>query len=151
MHRSKHFKAYCAKWAHRIALTIYGARMVTVPPAGVKRFALRLYRSAKGAASEDEINDAMLKVQNAILSEYTYHSVRMWKFCNGTVIRLFFQLAIQHSWVKFEEFPRLEFQRRLFGVLRRASDDADVNARVDAFFTQVHGEYRTVIVSHSLE
>jgi hypothetical protein len=148
MYRSKHFKAYCAKWAHRIALAIYGARMVTVPPAGVKRFAMRLYRSAKGATSEDELNDAMLQVQIAILSEYTYHSIRMWKFCDGAVIRLFFQLAIQHSWVRFENFPRRSFQKRLFGVLRKASDDADVNARVDAFFTRVHGEY--TIVSRSL-
>ena len=136
-------KAFCKRYARKIALTIYGARMVTISPVGVKRFAARLFSSAKDAGTEDEINDALQKTQREILGEYRNHSLRMWSFCGRCVIRLYVELAIQYPWVEFDSPNRLNVQRRLFRVLRKATDDADVNTQRDLFLTAVRIGYST--------
>ncbi len=113
-------KSYCARHAHRISLVIYASRKVKVSPAGVKRFAVRLFRSAKDASTEEQANDAMFVVQQAILREHKYHSFGMWKFCTRVVFCC--------EWTSVEEFRRR--RRELFQQLRCAQDDADVKERL---------------------
>ena len=133
--RSRLLKTYCARLAKKIALVIYAGRMVTINCRGVKRFAARLFRSARDSSTEEQANNALFLEQTAILGEYRFHSVHMWKFCGSCVIRLLHQLQDRAT---FQDVPL--FRKRLFHVLRKASDDAEINARVDAFFTAVHGD-----------
>ena len=133
--RSRLLKTYCARLAKKIALVIYAGRMVTINSRVVKRFAARLFRSARDSSTEEQANNALFLEQTTILGEYRFYSASMWKFCGSCVIRLLHQL---HDRATFQDFPRL--RSSLFHALRKASDDADINARVDAFFTAVHAE-----------
>ena len=137
--KGKLLKTYCYHLADRLSLVIYASKKITVSFPRVKRFARRLYRSARHATTEEEANDCMFEVQKAIIKEYEYHSLKMWNFCGKAVVRLSLLVAMNSSSVKFSDVPVL--RKRLFRSLSKASNDHDVNARASDFFKQVLDEY----------
>ena len=137
--QGKYLKACCDKLAHKISLVIYACKMVSVNPVRVKSFSRRLYSSIEHATTEDEVNDKLLETQEAILEEYTYHSLKMWKFCGEAVMRLSLLIALHSGSFMFSEIPML--QKRMFRSLRKARNNAGVNARGARFFQKVLDGY----------
>lgn len=128
-------RTYCCHLADRIALIIYASKKITISLPQKRRFAMRLFRSARRAPTPEAADDRLFEVQQAIFAEYQYHSLRMWAFCGAAVVRLSFQIAaFGGREVRFSEVPAL--RRSLFRYLRKARDDEEVNARVGLFFNR---------------
>ncbi len=139
IHDEAWFESFCAHRVNKIALLIYVRTKSSVSSARMDRFFDRLMKSVKGAKSERESEDLFYAMEDRILSEHKFFTYRMWKFCGQAVMRLLFQLHRERRTLAGREFPVLK--RRLFSLLRKAVDDADVNARVDAFCKKVRGKY----------
>lgn len=129
------FKSFCTQRANKIALLIYARTMSSVSSTRKNLFFHRLFRSVRGAKTDAETEDRYYAMEEKILREHKYFTHKMWMFCGSAVLRLSYQIGK----VTVREFSIL--RRRLFRVLRRAKDDVDVNARVEAFFRQVRKEH----------
>ncbi len=132
------FRKFCTERVNKISLMIYARTMCTVSPTRMNLFYDRLFNSAMGAKTDKETEDRFYAMEERILREHSFFTHRMWKYCGAAVMRLCYQIS-GGSKVKVREF--LVLRRRLFRLVRRARDDADVNARVEAFYLKIRQEY----------
>jgi len=153
LEKEEWFKKFCSERVHKISLMIYARTQSTVSFARRDLFYDRLIDSVTGPGTDEEKEDRYYAMEAQILGEHKFFTYRMWKFCGSTVMRLCYQVGISASTagsssdsdgnvveIKVGEFIIL--RRRLFRALRGATDDADVNARVEAFYKKVLLEYR---------
>ena len=148
LEKEEWFKKFCSERVHKISLLIYNRTQSTVSLARRDLFYDRLIDSVSGPGTEQEKEDRYYAMEARILAEHKFFTYRMWKFCGSTVMRLCYQVGIAGSGgekkkmveIRVGEF--LILRRRLFRALRGATDDADVNARVEAFYEKVLMEYR---------
>lgn len=133
----KWFKRFCAHRVEKMALIIYARTMSTVSPERKARFFRRLMRCVKGAKTDKESEDLYYAMEDKILSDHRFFHFKMWNFCGQTAMRLSYQF--RNGTILMSEFRKL--RRRLFRILRKCADDADINAKAAAFFEKVRGEF----------
>ena len=139
MSRLNRLKRFCIKRSSKLALFVYARTMVRVSPFRVKKFADRLFECAKVTLDDDEANTLLSAMETSILKENSFFSVRMWKFCGSSVMRLSFEIEHSGGGVRASEFFNLK--KRLFRILRNAEHDDDVNSLNNVFTEQVIAEY----------
>ena len=135
---SRYLKRFCVRRAHKVSLFLYQTTMRVVSPAKKRWIAARLLKSALGASEDEMINDRIHAEENAILEQYKFKSVKMWKFCGSAVLRLCTQSGLKGKIVRFDEVSVM--QKHLFKSVRTAQNDGEVNAKVAAFFEQTLGK-----------
>ena len=148
LEKEEWFRKFCSQRVHRISLLIYARTQSTVSLARQDLFYGRLIDSVSGSGTDEEKEDRYYAMEARIIAEHKFFTYRMWKFCGSSVMRLCYQAGIAGSGggekkkmveIRVGEF--LILRRRLFRALRGATDDADVNARVEAFYEKVLMEY----------
>lgn len=137
--RTKWFKALCSERSEKLALFIYARARKLVSSGRRDRFYSILYKSVKHATTEKDAEDRFYATEGRILRNHRHFSYRMWEFCGKAVMRISHQIGAMRinnrGGVRFSEFPVL--RRRLFSILRKAGNDADVNKQVDDFSKQI--------------
>jgi hypothetical protein len=149
-HLSEHLVySFCCRRAKKLGMLIYSTTRIPLSERQIIEIEERMFKSAIQANSEEDVTECVYNVQDAFISETSFRTPSIWKFCRTMAITLAFRLSVETTRKNSRSIAwRLRISRilcrRMFKVASRATNDDDVNARIG-------NVYNAALVEHGIE
>ena len=143
--------SYCCFRSSKLAQLIHAVSHIPLSERQVIVIKERMFQAAKLADSDADITKHVNAVQDACISETTYRTVRMWKFCRSMSKVLSVRLSMESKkkartfsfGIGWRHRTSRILSHRMFSAASRATDDDDVNARLG-------NVYNAALVEHGI-
>ena len=143
---------FCCLRAKKLAILIHATSRIPLSERQIIGIEERMFKTAREAISDADVTARVNGVQDAFITECTFRTPTMWKFCRNSAIQLAFRLSLESNRRKKDGRQlgtawRLRTSRilcrRMFRVASAATDDEDVNARIG-------NVYNAALIEHGI-
>ena len=146
---SFYVRRFCEMRAKRLATQIHATSRIPLSERQLIALEDRMIERASQATSNDDVTVRVDAMQDEFANSIPYRSPRMWKFCHQTAVLLAMRLSIEST--KPERAASFDLQwrsrtsnalcRRMFRAAARATNDADVSARMRKLYNETLAEH----------
>jgi hypothetical protein len=135
---------YCEMRAERLATLIHATSRIPLSERQLIALEDRMIERASQATSNDDVTVRVNAVQDEFADSIPYRSPRMWKFCHQAATMLAMRLSLESTKpnrasafdLRWRHRTAAALCRRMFRAAARATDDADVNARLRTLYNE---------------
>jgi hypothetical protein len=138
--------------AQRLATQIYATSRIPLSERQLIALEDRMIERASQATSNEDVTVRVDAMQDEFANSIPYRTPRMWKFCHHTAVLLAMRLSLESTKPERASSFDLKWRgrtsnalcRRMFRAAARATDDADVNARLRKLYNEALAEHGIV-------
>ena len=145
-----HVQKFCRMRAHRFAMLVHATTRIPLSEPQIDRIEERMIDRAQGATSNDDITERVNATEDECAKAIQFRTPRMWKLCHSNALLLVIRLCVQSTRREgIRHFGSIAWRRgmvrtlsrRMFRAAARATDEADVNARLSAVYDATLAEH----------
>jgi len=145
----RHVYGFCRLRAKKLAMLIHATNRIPLSEKQVIDIEERMFREAIQATSDANVTERVNGVQDAFISETTYRTPSMWKFCRSSAVNLAFRLSLESKkrrggppfGIIWRARAARSLCRRMFKVASKATNGEDVNARIGNVYNAALAEH----------
>ena len=148
-HSERLVYSFCCLRAKKLGMLIHATTRIPLSERHVIEIEERMFKSAIQADNEADVTERVNNVQDAFISETSFRTLSMWKFCRCMATTLALRLSVEstkkHSRsIAWCIHTSRILCRRMFKVASCATNDDDVNARIG-------NVYNAALIRHGIE
>jgi hypothetical protein len=142
-HRSpRHVYSFCCLRAKKLAMLVHATSRIPLSERQIIDIEERMFKSASVAEDDTDVTRRVNDVQDAFISETTFRTPAMWKFCRNMATVLAVRLSIESKLTIAERSRTARILcRRMFKAASRSTNDDDVNARLGNVYNAALAEH----------